>query len=62
MGEKSVVFTYFLWFFFGWFGLHHFYLGRDRHAFTWWSTFGGMFLLGWVRDAWRIPTYVAGKS
>lgn len=56
--NKSVCVTYLLWVCFGWFGLHHFYLGRDRQAFAWWSTFGGMFLLGWIRDLWRIPAYV----
>ena len=62
MAQKSLFFTYVLWLFGGWFGLHHFYLGRDRHAFTWWSTFGGMFLCGWIRDSWRIPTYVADAN
>lgn len=56
--QKSLFVTYLLWFLFGWFGLHHFYLGRDRHAFAWWSTFGGFFFLGWIRDFWRIPEYV----
>ena len=58
MAEKSLCMTYFIWLFFGWLGLHHFYLGRDRHAFVWWSSLGGFFYLGWIRDAWRIPTYV----
>lgn len=62
MAQKSLFLTYVLWLLFGMFGLHHFYLGRDRHAFTWWSTFGGMFMLGWLRDAWRIPTYVADAN
>lgn len=56
--EKSIFVTYFLWFLFGWLGLHHFYLGRDRQAFVWWSTLGGIFFLGWFRDLWRIPAYV----
>lgn len=60
--KKSIYVTYFLWLLFGWFGLHHFYLGRDRHAFVWWSTFGGVFLLGWIRDIWRIPVYVADAN
>ena len=58
MAKKSLFVTYFLWLLFGWLGLHHFYLGRDRHAFIWWSTFGGIFFLGWFRDIWRIPEYV----
>jgi len=62
MAKKSLFVTYILWLLFGWFGLHHFYLGRDRHAFTWWSTFGGIFMFGWIRDLWRIPTYVADAN
>ena len=56
--RKSLFITYVLWLFFGWFGLHHFYLGRDIQAFLWWSTIGGFFGLGWFRDLWRIPEYV----
>ena len=56
--QKSVIVTYFLWLFGGWFGLHHFYLGRDRQAFVWWCTAGGVFGLGWFRDLFRIPEYV----
>ncbi|CAG2197451.1 DNAJC22 [Mytilus edulis] len=54
----NLVIAYILWFFGGAWGLHHFYLGRDRHAFIWWSTWAGCFGLGWVRDLWRIPEYV----
>ncbi|XP_038049045.1 dnaJ homolog subfamily C member 22-like [Patiria miniata] len=50
--------AYVLWLFLGWLGVHHFYLGRDRQAFVWWSTCGGIFGLGWFRDIWRIPSYV----
>ncbi|XP_071941894.1 dnaJ homolog subfamily C member 22-like [Antedon mediterranea] len=55
--SKSTLTTYLLWLIGGWFGMHHFYLGRDRQAFVWWCTWGG-FCLGWVRDLWRIPSYV----
>jgi len=41
MAWKSLCLTYFFWFIGGWFGLHHLYLGRDRHAFLIWSTAGG---------------------
>lgn len=58
MAGKSLCVAYFLWLFFGVLGLHHVYLGRDRQAFIWWSTFGGIFWLGWFRDMWRIPSYV----
>ncbi|XP_014664214.1 PREDICTED: dnaJ homolog subfamily C member 22-like [Priapulus caudatus] len=55
---KSVLTTYILWLIGGWFGLHHLYLGRDRHAFVWWCTMGGVFGMGWLRDLSRIPEYV----
>mmetsp|Transcript_26268 Transcript_26268/g.34522 ORF Transcript_26268/g.34522 Transcript_26268/m.34522 type:complete len:274 (-) Transcript_26268:464-1285(-) len=56
--RKSLFATYILWFFTGGMGLHHFYLGRDVQAFVWWSTFGGFFGVGWLRDFWMIPYYV----
>ncbi|XP_076449447.1 dnaJ homolog subfamily C member 22-like [Babylonia areolata] len=52
------VVAYILWFFLGVFGVHHFYLKRDRQAFVWWATLGGVFGLGWIRDFWRLPDYV----
>jgi len=55
--EKSLCITYVLWLFLGYTGIHHFYLGRDKQAFVWWSTWGG-FWFGWLRDLWRIPQYV----
>lgn len=58
MQAKSLFWTYFWWLFGGVFGLHHFYLGRDRHAFITWITAGGYFGCGWLRDLWRIPEYV----
>ena len=55
---KNIVIAYVLWLVGGWLGLHLFYLGRDRHAFTWWCTAGGCFGIGWLRDLVRIPEYV----
>lgn len=55
---KSLFRAYLCWLFGGVFGLHHFYLGRDKHAFITLSTFGGYFTLGLVRDLWRLPEYV----
>lgn len=55
---KSLSLTYFFWLIGGWLGLHHFYLGRDRHAFLTWSTFCGFFGLGLLRDLIHIPSYV----
>ena len=60
--RKSLLVTYIIWLMWGWFGLHHFYLGRDIQAFIWWSTIGGFFGLGWFRDLWRIPEYVDGAK
>ena len=56
--EKSLYVTYILWAFFGLFGFHHFYLGRDRHALWFLSTMGGFYGVGWLLDFWRIPNYV----
>ncbi|XP_066927481.1 dnaJ homolog subfamily C member 22-like [Clytia hemisphaerica] len=56
--EKNLFVTYILWLFLGTFGVHHIYLRRDNQAFVWWSTLGGFFWLGWIRDFWRIPEYV----
>ncbi|CAH1790331.1 unnamed protein product [Owenia fusiformis] len=55
---KSIIITYILWFLGGYFGLHHFYLRRDRHAFVWYATWGGVFGIGWLRDLLKIPEYV----
>jgi DnaJ family protein C protein 22 len=52
---KSIILTYIFWAFGGWFGLHHFYLGRDKQAFVWWSLVAGYGGLGWVVDLFRIP-------
>ncbi|XP_014261574.1 dnaJ homolog subfamily C member 22 [Cimex lectularius] len=61
MPEKSLFVTYFLWLFFGVFGLHHFYLGRDIQGFLWFSSFGG-YLAGWLRDLFYIPSYVKAAN
>ena len=49
--------AFFLWLFGGWFGLHHFYLRRDRQGFLWATTWGG-FLVGWLRDFTNLGRYV----
>lgn len=56
-GDKSVVTAYLLFFFGGFFGLHHSYLGRTRHAAVWMTT-GGLFGFGLLRDLWMIPSHV----
>lgn len=39
-GQKSIWRAYLCWMIGGLFGLHHFYLRRDRQAFLCWTTFG----------------------
>lgn len=57
MAKFSIV-AYFLWLFLGWFGVHHFYLGRDNQGILWLTSLAGYFGIGWLRDFYRIPTYV----
>ncbi|KAG5680456.1 hypothetical protein PVAND_009964 [Polypedilum vanderplanki] len=56
--QKSLFITYILWLFGGFFGAHHLYLHRDRHAFVWWCTLGGYFGIGWLFEIFKIPEYV----
>ena len=60
MAKYSFI-AYLLWLFLGCFGIHHFYLGRDKHGFLLATTFGG-FGLGWFRDLVRIPDYVCDAN
>ncbi|XP_015607451.1 dnaJ homolog subfamily C member 22 [Cephus cinctus] len=61
--EKKTKFRAYLhWLFGGILGAHHFYLGRDDHAFVWYCTLGGYFGIGWLRDLFKIPTYVADAN
>ncbi|XP_056589257.1 dnaJ homolog subfamily C member 22 [Triplophysa dalaica] len=55
---KKVMITYALWAMGGPLGLHHIYLGRDSHALLWILTLGG-FGFGWLREFFRIPSYVS---
>lgn len=56
--QKSLFIAYLCWLFGGFLGLHHLYLGRDKHAFITFSTFGGYFTFGLIYDFWRLPSYV----
>ncbi|KAK0180855.1 hypothetical protein PV327_003192 [Microctonus hyperodae] len=56
--NKSKFWAYFWWLFGGIFGAHHFYLERDAHAFICLSTIGGYFGLGWIRDFFKLSSYV----
>ncbi|XP_076682060.1 TM2 and DnaJ domain-containing protein wurst [Andrena cerasifolii] len=60
--EKSTFWAYVFWLFGGLVGAHHVYLERDAHAFVYFSTFGGYLGLGWLRDVFRIPSYVADAN
>lgn len=60
-GQKSTILAYVFWLFGGIFGVHHFYLRRDRHAFVWWTTLGG-FGIGWFGEIFRIPRYVRDSN
>lgn len=55
---KYLLVAYALWLVFGWLGVHHFYMRRDRHALVWFFTLGGCFGVGWLRDFVRIPDYI----
>ena len=55
--KKSTIVAALLYFFSYWTGLHHFYLGRDFHAFLVGSTFGG-FGFGAFADFFHIQEYV----
>jgi len=55
---KYTLIVYVLWLLGEWFGLHHFYLGRDKQGVLWLTSFAGIFRIGWLRDFWRIPSYV----
>jgi TM2 domain-containing membrane protein YozV len=59
---KTKFWAYFWWLFGGIFGAHHLYLGRDDQALIWFCTLGGYFGIGWLRDLFRIPTYVADAN
>ena len=54
---KSVTMAYVCWLVGGLFGLHHFYLGRDKQALVWLVTLGG-FVVGAARDAFKMREYV----
>jgi len=62
MWRKSVPVAYILWFFLGILGVHQFYLRRNHHAFFLWATLGGIAGIGWLRDLFYIPTYVAAAN
>ncbi len=54
---KSLLVAYLLWFVGGVLGLHKFYLGRPFIGLLYFFT-GGLFLLGWLVDAFTLPRQV----
>ena len=54
---KNLCVAYLCWALGGLAGLHHFYLGRMSQGFVWWTT-GGGFILGYIRDSWKLSEYV----
>jgi TM2 domain-containing membrane protein YozV len=54
---KSLLLSYVLWFFGGFFGLHKFYLGRPFVGLLYFFT-GGLFMLGWIVDFFTLPRQV----
>ena len=58
--KMNVLFAYLLWLPpLGCFGLHHFYMKRDIHGFVTITTLAGFFFIGYIRDLWNIPRYLA---
>ena len=57
MNRRSTMLTYVLWFFFGFLGIHRFYLGHVGWGIAYLLTaaFGG---IGWLIDLFLIPGYV----
>lgn len=54
---KSKGVAYLLWFFFGLFGFHKFYLGKVGSGLLYMFT-GGLFLIGWFMDLFTLGTQV----
>jgi DnaJ family protein C protein 22 len=54
---KTLLKAYTCWLLGGILGLHHIYLNRPKQAFIWFTTLGG-FLVGFLRDLYRMPAYV----
>ena len=59
--KKSTMLAYFLWFFLGWFGVHHFYLGKPIVGVIYLllSIIGGAIVgIGLIIDLFRIPGFI----
>ncbi len=60
-GGKSVLVAYILWFFFGYFGVHRFYLNRPLSGIIYLLT-GGIFGIGFIIDICLIPVMVEDEN
>jgi TM2 domain-containing membrane protein YozV len=57
MNDKQTLVTYLLWFFFGFLGVHKFYLNKTAWGLVYFFT-GGLFMIGWLVDLFTIPSQV----
>jgi hypothetical protein len=55
--DKSLAIAYLLWFFLGWIGVHHFYLGKAGRGIGYLLTFAWL-TLGWWVDLFTLPAQV----
>lgn len=59
--SHSVGFGYLMWVFWGILGTHRFYYGKKITGVIWFFT-GGVFLIGWIIDAFLIPSMAEEAS
>lgn len=57
-GEKDYNITWILLVFFGFFGIHRFYLGKWISGIVWLCT-GGLFLVGYLYDLWTLNEQIS---
>ena len=57
MRQKKLWVAYLLWFFFGIFGIHKFYLEKIFLGILYFLT-GGIFIIGWLVDLFTLPSQV----
>ena len=61
MRQKSLLVTYVLWLFLGFYGAHRFYLGKHGSGLLYLLTCG-LFGVGWLVDFFLIPSMVKSES
>lgn len=55
--DRSLAVAYLLWLFLGWFGVHHFYLGKAGRGIGYLLTVA-WFTIGWWIDLFTLPSQV----